>query len=82
MKTLDCMTRYLYQILVLGGIFLFIIGCKSEARSSLECPGGCEGKCTYTASLSGDKDPNACGGNGGYSIVKVLIGKKDQSALA
>lgn len=85
MKALDCITKDLYKILLLVGIFLFAIGCKSEARSSLKCPGSCTKDCKYKATLSGKKDPKACGGKGGYSIVEVMILKespKDEECQA
>lgn len=76
MKTLVFTTRYLYKILVFIGIILLVTGCNSEARSSLKCPGKCTKDCKYKATLSGKKDPKACGGKGGYSIVEVMIFKE------
>lgn len=85
MKKLAKLFQSVPRLLLFLGIFLFISGCKSEARSSLKCPKPCKKECKFKATLSGTKDPKACGGKGGYKTVEVMTFKespKDDECVA
>lgn len=76
MKKLAKFIQIMPRIILFLGILIFITGCKSEARSSLKCPEPCKKECKFRATLSGTKDPKACGGKGGYKTVEVMTFKE------
>ena len=76
MKKLAKFIQNLPRIILFLGIIIFIAGCKSEARSSLKCPKPCKDECKFKATLTGTKDPKACGGKGGYKTVEVKMFKE------